>query len=605
MKPNNTANFARKIFTLLCGGIIILTIILIMNKDYPFVGHDYRYFIPHLIDTNLHIRLNGLSIQWYTPSFGGGLPAFPNPQHIEYSIVQWLSIIFAPWPAVLLSTAGISLVGYYFIYKFLKEKLELDWMSSTLGAMFFIGNGFYIEHLIAGHLGYQLFPLAAVILYALTDQRNKYFYNAIIAAAMVALMIHQAGFYLIFILILSFGMTLPILFLYKPLAIDLRRIMLTTIIALTLAAAMAASKVYAIMAFMHHFPRVVFETYNVGLFQAMVGIIAQLFGVMTLEPFLMVTGHNPEFLSAALSKIVGTEYGLRETDTGLSPVLIFFLLMGLAQAISHIRRNAKPSLNRSILFRFMLITLPIWISMEWILAKGIIYTLIKPLPILRSLHVNFRVTSAFILPLIILGAIQLHRYFLKNSKPAYFYVSVLLTSISLVSYFSLSSLVQESDFSVSASNVLHEKIRNEMTFPVSGIVDTTMTDWKGFSEHSSLYKPWEPIFGYALESFTPEIHPGEILETSDGYFNMTNPASFVFPEINNLHPFERIKVSERDKLETFLERGQPEWNIPIAQKILNKLSLITIIFSVGVLLTTRIAEIVSTARLKNLIVTKV
>src|ERR1051325_8802100 len=116
MKSDYLSNLDQKIFVSTCGGIIILLIILIMNKDYPFVGHDYRYFIPRLIDTDLHISLNGLSIQWYTPSFGGGLPAFPNPQHIEYSIVQLLSIPFSPWLAILLSTAAISLVGYYFFY---------------------------------------------------------------------------------------------------------------------------------------------------------------------------------------------------------------------------------------------------------------------------------------------------------------------------------------------------------------------------------------------------------------------------------------------------------------------------------------------------------
>src|SRR6476619_1822919 len=100
---------SKRIVPYLLGAGITLIIILLMNRDYQFVGHDYRYFIPRLIDTNLHIRLNGFSIQWYTPSFGGGLPAFPNPQHLEYSIVQLFSFLINPWSAILLTTAGISI----------------------------------------------------------------------------------------------------------------------------------------------------------------------------------------------------------------------------------------------------------------------------------------------------------------------------------------------------------------------------------------------------------------------------------------------------------------------------------------------------------------
>src|SRR5512139_656339 len=213
MRDKKTTGCVHDGIALACGSGITLLIILIMNKSYPLVGHDYRYFIPRLIDTHLHMRINGPDIQWYTPSFGGGLPAFANPQHIEYSIVQWLSYFINPWSAILLSTAGIALTGYYFFYKLLHQKLELHWMSSILGAMFFIGNGFYIEHLIVGHLGYQLFPLEAVALYALAGTRSNFLLNAPVIAIVIALFIYQAGFYLLIILILSLGIALPILFL--------------------------------------------------------------------------------------------------------------------------------------------------------------------------------------------------------------------------------------------------------------------------------------------------------------------------------------------------------------------------------------------------------
>ena len=59
-----------------CGLAAVATLLGLASRDYPLVGHDFSYFIPRLVDTDLYVRINGLAIQWYTPSFGGGLPAF-------------------------------------------------------------------------------------------------------------------------------------------------------------------------------------------------------------------------------------------------------------------------------------------------------------------------------------------------------------------------------------------------------------------------------------------------------------------------------------------------------------------------------------------------
>jgi hypothetical protein len=468
-------------------------------------------------------------------------------------------------------------------------------MSSILGAMFFICNGFYIEHLIVGHLGYQLFPLGAIVLYALIDTRNKFIFNASGIAIIVTLFIHQAGFYLFIILLLSLGMALPILFLYKPAICNLKNIARITVISGILTIALTSSKVYSVYALMRHFPREVFDSYNAGFLQALAGVITQLLGVMTLAPIVMLTGQNPELLSGAFTGITGSEYELWEIDTGLSPVLIVFLFLGLAQVIRNIRTGIKPNLAHSQLISLIILMVVIWVTVEMTIAKGMIYTATKQLPVLKSLHVNVRFAAAFILPLTLAGTLQLHRYFLTNSKPLYFAGSILLTVIFLLPFFSFSEITHNRDFNVNSSNILHEKIQSGMRFEVIDITDKS--SWEGFTAHSSSFRPYEPVFGYELESFSPETHPGKIFEVSDGYFNMTNPVSLVFPEANNLHLFERIRVSEREKLEIFVERGQPEWNIPLAQKVLNVLSGIALIFTIGVLFITSAIRI--RAAIKN------
>ena len=571
------ATIAKRIIPHLFGAGSTLIIILLINRDYPFVGHDYRYFIPRLIDTNLHIRLNGLSIQWYTPSFGGGLPAFPNPQHLEYSIVQLFSLFINPWSAILLTTAGISFLGYYFFYKFLNERLALDWKSSTLGAMFFLGNGFYIEHMIVGQLGYQLFPLGALLLYFLFNRENKPLINSIIIALVAAMIIYQAGFYLIIILSLSLGVALPIIYLYRPALIDSRRIVLTTLFSIFLCLLLTSAKLHAVFALMSRFPRQIFDSYNVGIIQAVFGLLAQLFGVMVLAPLLILKGQNTDLLSGALSNITGAVYGIWEIDTGISPVLIAFLLAGLARFLVSLRESTKRRFEASYVRALLLLFFAVWMIVELTFAKGWVYSLIRDLPVLRSLHVNVRFASALIMPLILVGAFLINRFFLEHPKSSIFSISSFCTMAALLSYFFLSREIHSREFNVFSNN----ETQNAVISPIIQI--SNIGDWDVFAEHASSYRPYEPLFGYSIETFTPTIHVGSVFEEENGYFNMTNPSSLVFPEINNSYPFERIKTSERKKLETFLLRKQPSWKIPNLQKFLDILSLSTLIFSLAII----------------------
>ena len=565
------------------GGCVTLVILLIMNRDYPFVGHDYAYFIPRLLDTDLHTRVNGLIIQWYTPGFGGGLPAFPNPQHLQYSIVQWLTLLIDPWAAVLVSTAILSLAGYSFYYRFLYEKLELDWRASTLGAMFFIGNGFYIEHLIAGQLGYQLFPLSAIVLDALTDRSRRPVFNGARVAIVGTLIVYQAGFYLIVILLLSLGVTLPLIYFYRPRLYEPGTLFQTGLITMILFAGMAASKIHAALAFLGNFPREAYDTYNVGILQGLAGVVAQLLGVLNLAPILSATGNNPELITGILAQITGAEYGIWETDTGLSPILVILLIACFVSAVPAIARN-RIQLNRSQLLSLAMLVAGVWITLEFSLAKGILYASTKPLPILRSLHVNVRFVSAFIIPLVLIGSFLSHKFVVRSERLGAFSIGAVLTLLSLLSYFLLSAPIHQRYFDAGSASRIYWNIRNGNLSPVTSIADVDV--WQGFAEGKSSIKPYEPIFGYKLEAFEPQVHLGSVLEAGDGHYNMTNPASLVFPESNNTHPFERIKVEEMDKLQAFMQHRQPEWKMPLAQTLLNIVSTAAFVITLATALIT-------------------
>src|SRR5262245_35216013 len=82
-KKNNLIQYTFLLFNVAWVGLFLGVI---LNRTYPIIGHDYTYFISRTLDSYLHYRINGLSIQWYTPSFGGGLPSYANPQQMQFSL---------------------------------------------------------------------------------------------------------------------------------------------------------------------------------------------------------------------------------------------------------------------------------------------------------------------------------------------------------------------------------------------------------------------------------------------------------------------------------------------------------------------------------------
>jgi hypothetical protein len=570
---------------LLCafsGAVLVLLILANVGRDYPLVGHDHRYYLPRLLDTDLHLRLNGLIVQWYTPSFGGGLPAFPNPQHLQHSILQLFTFLMTPWAAVLAATALYALVGLYVFYRYLRTRLELTGDAAVLGAVFLIGNGFFIEHMIVGHVGFQVFPLAAVLLTALTDLRRGVAANASLVALTLAVMVYQAGIYLIVLLALSLALTLPVLVLIDPRLVAPRRVVAIALAGAALAAALVAPKVHAVLAFMQHFPREVADVYPIGTMQALAGLAAQLVGGMVLVPLVALSGRDPALVSAGYSWVTGAsvQVGMWELDTGLSPVLVVGLAAAALRAASPSRVRALATLDAARFAALGLVLAVTWVLVEATLARGAVYPMVKELPILRSMHVNHRIAATFILPLSIVGALTFDRW-AATRRRHWLRLAIAIAVASPAAYMLLPPAVHLRTFDVRPLNDLSRAIRDGRTPAVETIADAP--DAEAFAMGASSYRPYEPLFGYGLEAFAADTRPGSIRDVRDGAFNMTHPASLVFPELNGLRLFERIAERDRAALDAFASRRQPQWRTPAVQTWLNAAAFLALAFCLVIL----------------------
>jgi hypothetical protein len=134
------------------------------------LGGDYCLFLPQLLDGAFWFETNGLSeVPWFTPSFGGGLPNFPNHQSMYYSVPQFLCFVFDPLISVKLTLILFGIIGFYGFYIFLRRVFHVSPITSMLGGALFLFNGFFVSRMIIGHLTFHSYMLIPLFLYAMLN----------------------------------------------------------------------------------------------------------------------------------------------------------------------------------------------------------------------------------------------------------------------------------------------------------------------------------------------------------------------------------------------------------------------------------------------------
>ena len=557
-----------------------------VTSKYPRVGLDYEYFVPHLIDTYLHYRINGLSIEWYTPGFGGGLPSYPNPQQIQFSVTQLLVFFVDPWSAILGSVFIYSLIGFLASYYFSKKQLEFHPAAALIGALVFSTSGYFIEHSVAGHLAHMGFTLLPCFLVFFFERRLSALARGSLLSLLSAVLVYSGGFYPAVFLALSILVCLPLIYLIKPQLFAWRQLGLTLMIGVLLIAGLTASKIWAVDSFMRFFPRISSDHFNVPIRTALTGLFLQLAGTMSLAPLYWLRGIRLALLRNLLQAYTGAYAGYWELDLSVSPIVWLLLATAaLAWFVALIRQRLRLPSAKNWLAGLLLVC-TVELTLEFTLARGLFYPYLSTLPILRSLHVNSRYGSAFIFPLAIVSAWIFQDLSASFSSRQRWYVYAPLNIIALVCLGAYVMIprdqLQQRIFSVDDSVGLYQTIRdNNQNYPVK----TIMAGLKGvnaFRQNASSLTSFDPLFGYNMQNFKPLVHPGSVTDFSEGVYNMTNPTGFVYPEINGTSAFERI--ADPAALQAFINRKQPaQWKIPVAQQLLDVLAVLTLLVDMCIL----------------------
>ena len=593
----------RPLFYIVVNLIIINVVILgVMNLRYPQVGHDYTLTIPSILDTVLHFRLNGLSIQWFTPTFGGGIPAFPNPNNGQFSLVILLAMVLPPWEAIMASTVIYLSAGFIASYYFFRRTLSLYWTASILGAVFFTANGFFISRVAPGQFGYITFSLLVIFLIILLDKSIPIGMAGTLLGLITAMYIHIAGYFIIIISGLSILILLPLVFIYQPDLIQWKRIFAIATIGGVIGIAISVSKLAAVYSFTRYFPRFMADNYVTSPASGILGIILELMGTMSLVPIYLIAGLNPDLFPSLTRAMTDTHYGLWELDMAVTPVVFVILLIGLVNFLHNRKKHlGKLNKNKTALLFFIIF---LWIGIEFTLAKGFIYPLLKNLPILSSLRANVRFASIFIFPLAFSAAIIYSNWEKTLDAPKIlrnFFVVNALALLPLSAYFLFNSDMYWAFYDVRPAEKIYSEIRNGDSFEVVGIGRPEGKNTGALLSRLSNLNLYEPIFGFQLENFHPQVTEGSIWNISNGYYNMTDPTGFVYPELNQNKPFERFRVKDKQTLEIFAKHLQPQWKIPTYQHVLDWVSGLTFLGALLYILAHGIKKIKSRSKSHELV----
>jgi len=549
--------------------VIIFFVVQYTNAAYPLVGSDYRLFGPRLLDTLLHYKINGFGIEWYTPSFGGGLPAYPNPLQMQFSFQQLFTFFAYPYVAILASGALYITVGFWITYLLLCEVLEFKPFSAILGASFFVANGFFIERLVVGHADKITFPLIVIPIFALFYRKIPSWLAGALISITGAILLNSGGVYIGFMCFFTTIVIIPIFYFLKPALFDLKKMGSVVIWGGFLTILLCGSKLYAITTFMQTFPRDVQDHYFVSLNSSIVGAVFQLIGVMTTLPFLRLVGKNSLVYVVRLTKWTGTPYGFWEIDSSISPALIILLIYGIWAVLVH-----KPHFDKSNLIKKAIAGICLIISVIFVFqfstARGFFFDAIKGWPLIKSLRTNTRFIASFVLPLAILGVKGFDYWIKGKSRLRAGSAFVFLNCLSLVAlwgYYLLPIRVQGRTYDITSLIGTYTKIQAGQTFPVNKIIPAMNDDAVFMAQASNVTHHYDPLLGE--NSFLPHVHAGSVFDIQNGFYNMSDPTGYVFPKENNSKLFSLIPVSSYDKLIEFLNRRQPDWKLPLIQILLD------------------------------------
>lgn len=593
--------------------VIIYCYHLIFGKFFPNqqqnMGIDYSYFLPMLLNGYYWFQVNGLSeIPWFTPAFCAGIPYFPNPQVMYYSVPQFLVFIFDPLSSVYITFILFAFLGFIGFFLLLRNVFLLTPEASLFGATVFLFNGFYAHRMIIGHLTYHSFMLIPFIAYLLlklppgnnNELKINKLVNIFFAGFLIAYMMHSGMANFIVPALLSvIGIWMICKICDKGYPGFWIRLGCAGIIAVLL----SASKLVAGITYLRNFPRDYYTLPGIeGIFESLLFVLKALFfGINASTEKWDIVNY-----------VIEIEYFQHEVEYSVTfiPLLIlicytFFLLRRLIKTDTWSKISWHK--KRIMIVFFSLLILPVILN---------IYTpawneFLKNLPYIKSSSALLRWIAMEIPLVAIIASLALN--IIKNQNLKFAVIITGIAGVILVNILQDRDWYHEQIYSpndiVNAYNASRQNGKPpEIRYIGAYLTGKNKFDPNVINRNDVLIKGVsqlacnEPIFGYKLERFPfGEINTGEVLNIRNGFFNIKDPSCYVFGNINGCSPGQHFTASRGKAVEDFINYRPLEFKMPLLQVIVNRVNWFTLLYLIFFLVFIILNKIYKSGRIVNLI----
>jgi len=570
------------IFVTISGSILLLCYHRLFSSFFPaangHVGEDYSYILPHLLDGYYWQINNGAwAPQWFSPAFCGGLPAFPNPQDIYYSLPQWFTLITDPLHASYYTMLTFATLGFAGFYLLLRLSFNMSIPVALLGATLFMFNGFYSTRLLIGHVTFHAFMLTPMIAFMLLSAggraSNGFDSRRLLSLAITALLLSYAVYSSMLHLILPVILILVFIgTLHGIIHADSGRFWLNLVIAGGLGIVLALPKLAPAIIFTYNFER---SYYLLPGANGFTGLLKLVLESLFLQP------------SAATVKeiLVNQQWrlGRHEFEYGITFIPLLIILLSAALLLAYpakLRQSLKCQATTclQIVLLVLILALPLAVNFytpDW-------NAMLKTLPVIKDSSNLLRWFCVYI-PVTILIAMLM----LEKAVPVR--LLVYIASIAIVAVIGINAGTDRHYYSAQdydpnrivkaykqAKKSRHAvTIRNVATYTDkqgNPVTPTFRNDTLILGASQLLC--YEAVFGYGLELFPRgSLHAGPISRVRDGRFNLKNPACYIFGKVNHCQPGDHFLLAQKNEMEAFADYRPYNFVMPVWQLIINWVSL--------------------------------
>lgn len=540
-----------KLLHFILGAIaVVLTWVFLLDffpNNQGGIGHDYSFVLSNLFDGRIWFDKHGFNIEWFTPAYGAGLPKFPDPQNMQYSLPQFLSHFLSPITSLKMTFFIMLGMGYLFCYKSIKLLIKnpLDY-TPHLCSIIFILNSFFLTRMMIGHITYHVFMLLplSLFLFIKSTERNslKYlFYQSLpLGYLFYGGASNYAPMYLfsLFLTAVICGNYLKI----KPKAYS------TILFSFLLSLIIAAPQIFSSLAFLKQFPRdhvtkPMFHTLGESLYynfkMLFIGPIRSAYALpeQVLSPSFLLEQHELEF------------------NLTLIPLFILIVSIMWAYFSNTVKSKIKHhSLHYSlalILCGLMVFSLLMW-------KNPLSSWLLNTLPYFKNLSSLLRGLSVFVFPITLV--VTLLYYHLPHKT----YLTIIIGLIAMIQFSFLDlQFYHKQYYKTTMIELGYEKYSDQQWTPViNGVSGPQGTPNQHFIYNKSTRHPYQPIFGYRLETYPGHqlLISSPLSYTKTVGYNFLNPACMVFPSLNQCNPGEHFK--DLNQLKSFLQYDSYDFKIP-------------------------------------------